>query len=227
LTKLKSTDDNWLYYIYASILLDYDFMIDYPLSANLTFGEKIIMKNISMTPLMIKILNIPSFFDSIKFKNSRIIPPFSQDVMVFFINRDAPSFSTEILFTTGFDTMGINVIYNLNSNLKTITAEVTASGFSFKIEEDGFLILPAKAKKTCFIKKCGNIYTIFGDIEKLEGEIVIFKTQMEEIAIRLPKIPQKKKQKEIVNIYNLLGEKTKIKSSGIYFTNKRKFVHIK
>lgn len=227
LTKIASNDNHWLYYLYASILLNYSHEIEFAPSINLTFKKSAIVKNHSKNPVMIKILSIPSFFDSIKFMDSRIIPPDSQNELIFFIKRDSPSFTAEIDFTSGFDTMNLSLVYSPNSKPKMITAHIKADSFSFKIEEEGALLLPQKAQKTCFVKRSGNTYTLFGDIKMLEEEEIIFRTASQDYIILLPKLSREKRKEEECAVYNILGEKTKVKPNGLYFSEERKFIHIK
>ncbi|MGE3062615.1 MAG: C25 family cysteine peptidase [bacterium] len=223
LTKLECEDYNWLCYLYASFLLDYNIVIDYPNSIDITFKKSAQIANRSAYPAALKILYSTSFFDSIVFEDSRIILPDSQKNMLFFIKRGSPSFKTEILFSTGFDTMSIAVSYSSNANPKKTEAKLTADGFSFTISEEGRLLLPPKADKTCFVKKCKDTYTIFGDIQKLEGEEITFRTSEYDILILLPKASSSCLNKEAQDVYNLLGSKTVPSKSGIYFSKDSKF----
>lgn len=223
LTKIEAADKEWLYYLYASFILDYRPSLEYDCRINLSYENSLNVRNASGSPVMLKIVSFPSFLDSVSIKDSRIIFPDSSSDILLFLRRGSPGFISELLFTTGFDTMSVIISYSPASLPKAICASLLSSSFVFECACEGEVILPPKASKSCFVKRKGSLYFILGETSCLLGDTLSLETEEGIILIALPqKTAERERIEKTEDYYSILGSKTERYASGIYFSENKK-----
>ncbi|MDD3803521.1 MAG: C25 family cysteine peptidase [bacterium] len=223
LTKVSCSDINWLYYLYASFILDFRLSVEYDDRVNLSYRRSLSVKNTSSSPLMLNIVSFPSFFDSVTIENSRIILPDSSAEILFFLRRNSPGFISELLFSSGFDTMSASLFYSPVVLPKTLCASVVSSSFVFECPYAGEVILPPKASKSCFVKRKNNMYFILGETSCLLGDTIVLVTDEEIILVSLPsKFASEENYSKADVYYSVLGARVDLHSNGIYFSGSKK-----